>query len=127
MTKHGDDRDGRRFISPEVIRLGQRTLGRVFKTSVDQEVADEIEHHVQLRAREFEAAGMSPEDARREAEARFGDLPQVVSDLEGIGKRRDEAMARQEWWGESVRDVRYALRQLKRSPGFGASARLRMD
>ena len=112
------DRKGRRLISPGIIKLGQRTLSQVFKVPVRQEVEDELAFHLEMRTREYEASGLSRDEARRLAESRFGDLPQMVSDLEGIGKRRDGAMARREWWGESVRDVRYALRQLRRSPGF---------
>ena len=110
------------MISAEIVKLSRRTLARVFKMPVREEVEAELDHHLEMRTREYQARGMSRDDARRVAEARFGDLPQVVSGLEGIGKRRDEVMARQEAWGESMRDVRYAFRQLRRSPGFAAVA-----
>ncbi|NNF28479.1 MAG: ABC transporter permease, partial [Gemmatimonadetes bacterium] len=65
---------------------------------------------------------MSPEEAERQARARLQNYPQMVSELEGIGRRRDAAMAVQERWGEWVRDGKYALRQLRRAPGFALVA-----
>ena len=111
-----------RIISAEIVKLGRRTLARVFKTPVREEVEEELDFHIEKRTREYQAMGMSRDEARRVAEARFGDLPQVISDLEGLGKRRDEAMTRQEWWGDIIRDVRYTFRQLRRSPGFAGVA-----
>ncbi len=87
------------MISAEIIKLSRRTLARVFKTPVREEVEEELDFHIEKRTREYQAMGMSRDEARRVAEARFGDLPQVISDLEGLGKRRDEVLARQEGWG----------------------------
>ena len=89
------------MISVEIVKLSQRTLARVFKMPVAEEVKEELDFHIEERTREYQAMGMSRDEARRVAEARFGDLPQVVSDLEGIGQRRDEMMTRQEWWGRA--------------------------
>ncbi len=108
----------RRIVAPGLVRLGRRMVGWVFKMPVHDEVEQEIDFHVEMRAREFEGRGMSPEEARRAVYARFGDLARVKADLERLGAGRDGRMERSEWWGETGRDVRYAVRQLRRSPAF---------
>jgi len=40
---------------------------------IDRDMAEEIEFHVEMRSKELVAEGASPEEARREALARFGD------------------------------------------------------
>ena len=89
------------MISAEIVKLSRRTLARVFKTPVAAEVKEELDFHIEKQTREYQATGISRDEARRVAEARFGNLSKVVSDLEKIGKRRDEVMARREWWGET--------------------------
>lgn len=108
----------RRIVAPGLLRLGRRMVGWVFKMPVHDEVEQEIDFHVEMRARELEGRGMSPEEARRAVYARFGDLARVKADLERLGAGRDGRMERSEWWGETGRDVRYAVRQLRRSPAF---------
>jgi putative ABC transport system permease protein len=108
----------RRIIAPGLVRLGRRMVGWVFKMPVHDEVEQEIDFHVEMRAREYEGRGMSPEEARRAVHERFGDLERMKADLERMGQRRDGRMERSEWWGETGRDIRYAFRQLRRSPGF---------
>jgi macrolide transport system ATP-binding/permease protein len=80
----------------------------------DREFSAEIEAHLALMQEEFERRGMSPEQARREALVKMGGVEQarelhrearVFSLLDQVGQ-----------------DVRYALRQLFRSPGFAVTA-----
>jgi hypothetical protein len=78
----GRDRKTPRIVSAEIVKLGRRTLARVFKTSVREEVEEEVDFHLEKRTREYQDMGMSRKEARRVAEARFGDLPRVVSDRE---------------------------------------------
>ncbi len=92
---------------PRIVNLFRRA-------SVDREIAAELEAHVALRIDDNIAQGMTPEEARREALVRFGN-PTVM---------RERVAAEDTTLGiESVgRDVRYAARQLRRSPGFALSA-----
>jgi predicted permease len=89
---------------------------------VSAEVEQELDFHVEMRIREYQGLGMPEEEARRAALARFGDLERVKTDLEEIGSRRDVRMQRREWWAEAARNVRYAIRQLRRAPGFALVA-----
>jgi predicted permease len=75
---------------------------------------DELGFHLEQQIAENESAGMSPEEARAAALRVFGN-PTVV---------RDEARANWSWsWLERLgRDVRFALRGLRRSPGFAMTA-----
>ena len=108
----------RKIIAPGLFRLGRRIVGWVFKMPVHDEVEHEVDFHLQMRVREYEERGMSPEEARRAALERFGDLERVKSDMEEIGRGRDVRMERREWFGETFGDLKYAMRQLRRSPGF---------
>ena len=53
-----------------------------------REIEDELRFHVEMRARDNIAAGMSPEDAVADAMRRFGDIDQIRAVCEGIRKER---------------------------------------
>jgi predicted permease len=108
----------RKIVAPGLFRLGRRIVGWVFKMPVHDEVEHEVDFHLEMRIREYEERGMSAEEARSAALARFGDVERVKSDMEEIGRGRDVRMERREWFGETVGDLKYAMRQLRRSPGF---------
>ena len=46
----------------------------LWRVGVDQEVDEELAFHLEMRTRELIAGGMPPDDARRAAQARLGDL-----------------------------------------------------
>jgi putative ABC transport system permease protein len=81
---------------------------------MEREIAAEMDAHLSLRVDDNIARGMTPEEARREALLRFGN-PIVL---------RERVASEDAVLGiESLsRDLRYALRQLRRAPGFALSA-----
>jgi putative ABC transport system permease protein len=85
---------------------------------VDEEVDAEFEFHVEMRVRELVAHGMEPSAARRAAIKRFGDINRVNATCRRIGRGRDRDMRRTEYVAELTHDVRFAVRQLLRNPGF---------
>jgi putative ABC transport system permease protein len=88
-----------------------RRIGNLFRRrQVDREIAAELEAHIALRTDDNIAHGMSPEEARRDALLRFGNL---TAEKERATEA-DAALA----LDSVIRDVRFALRQFRRSPGF---------
>src|SRR5215510_4212474 len=65
-------------------RLGAPVRG----AAAGSEIEDELRFHIEMRARDNIAAGMSPEDAVADAMRRFGDLDQIRAVCEGIRKER---------------------------------------
>ena len=94
-----------------------RRITNLFRRSrVDEEIAAELEAHIALRVEDSIAKGMSPEEARREARVLFGN-PTAT-------KERVTAADASLGLENLARDVRYAARQLRRSPGFALTAML---
>lgn len=54
------------------------------KSELERDIRDELEGHLALAAAELERQGLSPQDARAEAEKRFGDLAAVVAEVERV-------------------------------------------
>jgi len=84
--------------------------------SDEAERREEIELYLELRTEELVREGHAPEEARRIAEARFGDVDRIEDEM-----RREARRAREggRTMMENVRqDVAYALRSYRRSPLF---------
>ncbi|HJU73626.1 MAG TPA: ADOP family duplicated permease [Gemmatimonadaceae bacterium] len=91
-----------------------RLRGPDHAADVDEEVA----FHLDERAAELRAAGLSADAARREALERFGDTLRYRRECVAIDRSRARHERALEWWLTTWRDTRVALRQYRRSPWF---------
>jgi predicted permease len=78
-----------------------------------EDLQDELQSHLRMAIADRIAQGESPEEARAAAQREFGNIP-LIEDVTRAtwGWRRLETIAQ---------DLRYAVRQMRRSPGFAIS------
>src|SRR5262249_50012730 len=91
-----------------------RLIALFQRRRLDRELADEIATHLEMAAADNRARGLSPEEARRVARAAFGGVLQTE---EAYRDRQGFPLLESMW-----QDVKYAVRSLRRSPGFAAIA-----
>ena len=92
------------------------------KPRVEQEVDAEVAFHLEMRAAELVARGLTPEAARAEALRRFGDTHQWSSAMSAVDRERAAGERRAEWLDDLRQDLRYAARSLLRAPLFALLA-----
>ncbi|MFL5455302.1 MAG: ABC transporter permease, partial [Myxococcales bacterium] len=74
--------------------------------------------HLEMRERDYLAAGLPPAAAREEALARFGDPEKVARWLREHDTRRLRRHRRIELMSDLLQDARYGFRRLWQAPGF---------
>ncbi|MES1242474.1 MAG: ABC transporter permease [Acidobacteriota bacterium] len=96
-----------------VFRFPWRTAAQVAA-----DVDDELQFHLDMVARELADDGWPLEAARAEAVRRFGDLETTRRVCRELDSNKEKQMKWMKALEETGQDLRFALRQLGKSPGF---------
>jgi predicted permease len=92
----------------------RRVLAFLRRRRLEDDLAEEIQLHLELRKQALIGSGLLPAEADRQARRQFGNVTLV------------RERARDQWGGAWIdmlaHDVRYGLRLIRKSPGFSAVA-----
>ncbi|HVH27415.1 MAG TPA: ABC transporter permease [Vicinamibacterales bacterium] len=91
-----------------------RLLALVRSRQMDREIDDEITSHLAEATEESVRQGLSPEEARWAAQRSFGGVTQTKEVYRQVRSFR--------WLEDLARDLRHALRTLRKSPAFTMAA-----
>ena len=94
--------------------LLSRSAALFGRRKLDADLDEELRAHIELAIHENMQRGMSPQDAETAALRRFGGVTQI----------RESYRVQRGWprLEQAARQIRYAVRQLRNSPGFALTA-----
>lgn len=92
----------------------QRLRYFLHRRRFDEELDNEILYHLERRTAELEQSGLDAEEARLKARREFGNVRRA--------KESTRALVGISALESPLQDVRYGVRQLRRSPGFAVTA-----
>jgi len=92
-----------------IYTLPMRLRSLFHRKAADRELDDELRYHLERKTEQYQANGMTPQEARRAALLEMG----------GLEKRKEECRdaRRVNWIQDSLQDTRYGLRMLFKYPG----------
>lgn len=99
-----------------------RRYDRLLGSDPAADVKDELRFHLETKVDDLIAQGWGPEDARKEAERQFGNIPAIQRVGERIGEQMDRRRRLTDYWSDVLRDVHFTLRTLRRDAGFAVIA-----
>ncbi|HEY4303664.1 MAG TPA: ABC transporter permease [Gemmatimonadaceae bacterium] len=109
-------------LSSDRLSFARRLRRHFWPVPIDREIADELAAHIALQTKRYIDVGMSEDEARREAESRFGDYDSVRDECREIRTDMEEQMAHQERLQDLRMDLKLAVRRLRRGPLFALVA-----
>ena len=101
---------------------GWRRLLRLPRGDIRRGVEDEIDAHLALLTADFVAQGLSPADARAQAEREFGAVGVIRDECIAIERRRRRRVNLSEAAMGILQDIRYTARSLRANAAFAIAA-----
>ena len=94
----------------------------LFRPSADDEVDADVAFHLEMTTRDLVRQGMTEQQARAEAQRRFGDVDALSAECRTYARERDSSERRAELRSELRQDLTFGVRQLLRTRGFSTVA-----
>ena len=88
------------------------------RVRVRRDIEDEFQFHLDMRIAELRARGVPPDTAHSEALRRFGDMSDAREYCRTMDEHSIHEQQRRDVLAELGSDLRFATRQMRRSPGF---------